>query len=176
MVVEIDVLNSKGEFVGEVKTRKEIHEAGLWHRISYGFIFDGSNNVLLQKRANSKISAGKWDKTIGGHVETGESCYRTLLRKAKEEIGIVLDPSEIEHFGCAISDFSEGAINCHIFVEGYIIRKNINIDSLKINKNEIEELKWFKKEEILEMIKNKDKSLIGKDFLWNFLTQMYKTL
>lgn len=176
MVVKIDVLNDKGEFTGEIRSKKEIHEEGLWHRIAYGFIFDESNNVLLQKRANHKLSSGKWDKTIGGHVETGESSYRTLLRKAKEEIGISLSPNEIEHFGCALSDFSEGAITCHIFAEGYIIKKNINIDSLKINEDEIEELRWFKKEEILEMIKNKDERLIKKNFLWNFLTQIYKTL
>lgn len=176
MVVKIDVLNYKGEFTGEIRSKKEIHEEGLWHRIAYGFIFDESNNVLLQKRANHKLSSGKWDKTIGGHVETGESSYRTLLRKAKEEIGISLSPSEIEHFGCALSDFSEGAITCHIFADGYIIRKSINIDSLKINEDEIEELRWFKKEEILEMIKNKDERLIKKNFLWNFLTQIYKTL
>ena len=172
----LDVLNDKGEFTGEVKTIQDCHSEGLWHRISYGFIFNTSKDVLLQKRSFNKINPMLWDKTIGGHVESGESCFKTLLRKTKSEIGIDLASNEIEHFGCAIAEYKDNDVNCHIFAECYIIRKNLNINDLKINKDEIKELKWFTKTEILEKIENKDKTLISKNFLWNFLKQIYNNI
>lgn len=169
----IDVLNSNGEFTGEVKEKNEIHKLGLWHRISYCFIFNDKKNVLLQRRSGSKITPNVWDKTVGGHVEAGESCYKTLLRKTEEEIGLKLKPEEIEHFGCATVDYITETVKCHIFAECYIVRKNIDINDLEINKEEISELKWFSKEEILKKIENKDKDLIDKNYLWNFLKQIY---
>ena len=35
-----DVLNEFGEFTGEIATREECHEKGLWHRAIYGFVFN----------------------------------------------------------------------------------------------------------------------------------------
>ena len=49
-----DVLNENGEFTGKITTREECHKKGLWHRAVYGFIFDKSGNVLLQKRSSEK--------------------------------------------------------------------------------------------------------------------------
>ena len=84
--------------------------------------------------------------------------------------------NEIEHFGCTISEYKDNDVNCHIFAECYIIRKNLNISDLKIDRQEINELKWFTKTEILEKIENKDKTLISKNFLWNFLKQIYNNI
>ena len=48
-----DVLNEWGEFTGEIASREECHNKGLWHRAIYAFIINKSGEVLLQKRSNS---------------------------------------------------------------------------------------------------------------------------
>ena len=93
-----DVLNELGEFTGEVATRDECHEKGLWHRAVYAFIIDDNFNVLLQKRsANKKLWPNKWDVTIGGHVNAGEFGRQALIRECKEELGIEISDDDIKY-------------------------------------------------------------------------------
>ena len=47
-------------------------------------------NIFLQKRADWKdIQPGKWDTSVGGHVDYGEEIELALLREAREELGLV---------------------------------------------------------------------------------------
>ena len=52
-------------------------------------------NVLLQRRKNTGHEDGNYS-LVGGHFEGNESATAVLIREAKEEIGIVLDPSELK--------------------------------------------------------------------------------
>ena len=45
----IDVLDENGVKTGEILSRKEIHQRGLWHRAIVIAIINGNNEVLLQQ-------------------------------------------------------------------------------------------------------------------------------
>ena len=53
------------------------------------------DSVLLQRRKNTGHEDGNYS-LVGGHFEENESATSVLIREAKEEIGIVLDPSELK--------------------------------------------------------------------------------
>ena len=58
----IDVLDENGIKTGEVLSRNEIHQKGLWHRAIVVAIVNKNNQVLLQQRSFKKDKkAGKWD-------------------------------------------------------------------------------------------------------------------
>jgi 8-oxo-dGTP pyrophosphatase MutT (NUDIX family) len=42
--------------------------------------------ILLQRRRDDKENGGLWDKSVGGHVQAGESFDDALLREANEEL------------------------------------------------------------------------------------------
>lgn len=42
--------------------------------------------VLLQRRRDDKENGGLWDKSVGGHVQAGETFDGALLREANEEL------------------------------------------------------------------------------------------
>jgi 8-oxo-dGTP pyrophosphatase MutT (NUDIX family) len=42
--------------------------------------------VLLQRRPDDKENGGRWDKSVGGHVDAGESFDQTAVREAGEEL------------------------------------------------------------------------------------------
>jgi isopentenyl-diphosphate Delta-isomerase len=66
----------------------EVHRQGLLHRAFSIFIFNARDEVLLQRRADSKYHfAGFWSNSCCGHPRSGESTARAALRRLGEELG-----------------------------------------------------------------------------------------
>jgi isopentenyldiphosphate isomerase len=49
-------------------------------------IVNAAGEVLLQRRPGDKENAGRWDKSVGGHVSAGEEFDVTAVREASEEL------------------------------------------------------------------------------------------
>lgn len=161
MEEKIDVLNELGEFTGEVATRNECHEKGLWHRAVYAFVIDKRGNVLLQKRSsNKKMWPNMWDVTVGVHVDSNEFGRQALIREAKEELGIDIQDDEIKYLISSTSINKKKNIIDKHYNECYLITK------------EISEVKYFTKKEILERINNNYEGLTEKTGPWNFLKRI----
>lgn len=170
-----DILNENGEFIGEIATREQCHEKGLWHRAIYGFVFNANGDVLLQKRSkNKKLWPNLWDITAGGHVLAGEFGSQALIREIKEELGINVSENEIKYLvGSTSTNIKGNIINNH-FNECYIITKNIDIKDIKLQEDEVEDIKWFTKKEILDRINNNFNGITDKSGPWNFLKKYYE--
>ena len=56
-------------------------------------IMDG-DKVLIQKRKGSKLWPGYY-ALPAGHIDKGENQYEALIREAKEELGITINPNNI---------------------------------------------------------------------------------
>lgn len=53
------------------------------------------DTVLLSKRLNTGYRDGEYS-VVAGHVEPGETFTQTVIREAREEVGIELLPSDVE--------------------------------------------------------------------------------
>lgn len=167
---KLDVLNEKGEFTGEILSREECHKRGLYHRAVVVFIINSCDEVLIQKRSsNKKLWPNKWDITAGGHVDAGEFGYQAVIREAKEEIGIEIDVSSLLFIGCSISNTKKDDIINNHFDEFYIARKDIDINSIVLQPEEVSDIKWISKDKLLEMITNRDEELTTKWNCWDYL-------
>lgn len=173
MEEKFDVLNEFGEFTGEIATREECHKRGLWHRAVYAFIIDDNRNILLQKRSsNKKLWPNMWDVTVGGHVDAGEFGRQALIREVKEELGIQINDSDIKYLVGSTSINVQGDIINKHYNECYLIVKNIDISDIKIQKEEVSEVRLFSKDEILKRISNNYEGLAEKIGAWNFLKKI----
>ena len=147
-----DVLNEWGEYTGEVASRDRCHTEGLWHRAVYGFVIDKNKNVLLKKRSASKKAwPNMWDVTVGGHVDAGEFGRQALIREAKEELGLDITDDDIKYLVGSTSIDTAKGINKH-YNECYLILKDVDISEIKLQKEEVSEVRYFSKAEILERI------------------------
>ena len=83
------VVDEDGNIVGTA-TRGECHGGSkLLHPVVHLHVFDGKGNLFLQKRPEWKdIQPGKWDTSVGGHVDLGEDVSSALKREVSEELGI----------------------------------------------------------------------------------------
>jgi isopentenyldiphosphate isomerase len=95
----LEVVDEDGHVLG-LAPRSECHgNPSLAHRAVHVFVHDRTGRVFLQKRSLSKrIQPGKWDTSVGGHVDPGESYEVAAARELEEELGIELETSgRLEH-------------------------------------------------------------------------------
>ena len=84
-----EVVDPSGKVVGTAR-RSELHnKPGLIHRVVHVLVFSRSGALLLQKRSmNKDIAPGKWDTSVGGHINIGEDIRNAAQREMEEELGI----------------------------------------------------------------------------------------
>jgi isopentenyl-diphosphate delta-isomerase len=134
---------------------------GLRHRIVRVFAVNDKGKILLQKRNSQlKDSPGKWDQSVGGHVDEGEDYITAARRETSEELGI-----EVE-------DFRElGKFYIERPAQGGIIRRFQTVftciwnEPVHFNKTEIAEVKWLSVQEIDNWLARSPE-----DFTKNFAT------
>ena len=175
MVEYFDVLKENGEYEGRIETREICHEKGLWHKAVAMFMINSKGQVLLQKRsANKKMWPNMWDMTAGGHVLAGEFGFEAIIREIQEELGIEINKNDILFIGSAVSTNIKGDIINRHFNEYYIINKDVDEKTLNLQTEEVADIKWFDKDEVLERIKNNYEGLTEKTGCWDYLLKYYE--
>jgi isopentenyldiphosphate isomerase len=88
----IEVVTENGDVI-KIVPRSEIHgDPSLLHKVIHVLVFNSNSELLLQKRSMSKnVAPGKWDTSVGGHVNAGENLQEAVMREMEEELGINKD-------------------------------------------------------------------------------------
>ena len=132
------------------KTIERGERPGVNERIlvTHVCIFNSDGKMLIQKRSISKASyPGIWDVSAGGGVKSGEFSFEASIREAKEELGLELLPEDMKFykaipFSYVLDDFY------------YIQLREIDLSALQFQKEEISEVRFASKMEVLEMIES----------------------
>ena len=164
----IDVLDEDGNKTGRIETRSKVHEIGLWHRIVAIALIDSKGQLLMQKRTMTKKSnPGKWDLSVAG-----ESSIEAVLKEVREEVGLILEEKDLRYILTAKKvSTKDNIINKHI-IDCYIaIYPEIDINKLKLQESEVEQVKLCNLQEVKEMVNSK--VVIERDV---FYKEIYKYL
>lgn len=85
----LDIVDGDGRIVGAAPRRCVHGDNRLLHRVVHVLVFDAGGRLLLQKRsAQKKVAPGRWDTSVGGHVDCGESIEEAMRREMSEELGV----------------------------------------------------------------------------------------
>jgi 8-oxo-dGTP pyrophosphatase MutT (NUDIX family) len=81
----LNVYDGEGRVLG-VRGREEAKRSGLAVGAVNVLLVDAQGRVLLQRRRADKENGGRWDKTVGGHVDAGEGFDAAAVRETGEEL------------------------------------------------------------------------------------------
>lgn len=89
MEESFDIVDEEDRVIGQA-LRSACHgNPQLVHRVAHVLVFNHQGALLLQKRAMSKdVQPGKWDTSVGGHLNPGEDYAVAAQREMSEELGI----------------------------------------------------------------------------------------
>lgn len=149
-----DVVDEDDQIIGQA-AREEVHgNPELIHRVIHILVFNSQNELYLQKRDIHKdVQPGKWDTSVGGHVDKGESYQDAALREMEEELGIKGAPLEYLYKYRMCNDYeSEYVSSYHCLWNG----------AIKTNAEEIEEGRFWRLDEIAL---NADSGIFTPNFL-----------
>ena len=130
---------------------------GCYVMMSYALIKNNDKYLLEQATARSNNTLA----IPGGHVLAGEDGLKGLKRELKEELN--LENVSIKHIDTVIFPY-----NSYIF-NVYLIEDEIDINNIDYDTNEVVNINWYTKEEILDKIKegkvNKGYAYILKNYI-----------
>ena len=140
----LDLYDEKGNKLNKTVERGK-HPYEGYILLSIVFIKNSKGEYLIQK--TSKEKDFKYG-TTGGHVTVGETSLSCIIRELEEEIGLKVDEKELKHI--CLDSFPKKLCLFDVF----FMEKDIDINKLTLQKEEVEFVKWMSKEEILEFIEN----------------------
>ena len=115
---------------------------GYYPMVVMVVIRNSKGEFLMQKRSENK--GGDWGVT-GGHPKSGETPIEGIITEVKEELG--LDFSN-ENF--ILYDSGCDGKDCY---KMYFITKDIDLNDITIQKEELSEVRWFSMDELKHMVK-----------------------
>lgn len=120
-------------------------EEGNYINIVIVFIENSEGKFLMQKTSERK---GSVFATTGGLVSSEYTPDETIIKEIKEELGLDVKIEELTLF---YTDKRK-----HSFQDAYYLKKDIDINKLKLLEEEVEYVKWLSIDEINKLIENNE--------------------
>jgi len=149
----LEVVNEKGKTIKSLP-RSEIHgNPALLHRVVHVLVFNEKRELFLQKRSMSKdVAPGRWDTSVGGHVNAGETLDEAVKREMEEELGIEASTTKFLYSYIHSNEFeSELVYTYSCFYNG----------AIHFQQDEIDEVRPWSLDEIRE---NSSKGILSDNF------------
>jgi isopentenyldiphosphate isomerase len=151
----LDIYDSCGNAVNKTKPRSQVHRDGDWHRTVHVWIVNSKDELLLQKRSMEKEShPGLWDISSAGHIAAGQSSIDAAVREVQEELGLIIFPGELNF---AFTLRNQCVVNNGGFIDNeisdvYIIKRDIIISDLHLQKSELSDVKFVHYKTLEDML------------------------
>lgn len=140
-----DLYDRERRLTGEVITRGDDIPKERYHLVIHVCIFNSKNEMLIQQRQPFKKGwSHMWDLTVGGSAQAGDTSVKAAEREVFEELGYKVNLSNARPV--LTVPFPVG------YDDIYFIEDDVKIEELDLQYEEVKQVKWATKDEILRMI------------------------
>lgn len=137
-----DVYDQDRKKIGKLHERGQRLRAGEYHLVADIWTIDSEGKILLTQRHPNKNLGLLWECT-GGAVIAGETSLKGAMRELKEEIGIQVDEDKLKLIS---------TVRCkECFIDTYLNRQEIDLDAIKLQAEEVIDVKVVTAEELEKM-------------------------
>lgn len=153
--MRIPLVNEQDEIIGHKlaseRTSDDLYRVtGLW-------VTNDKGDVLLAQRSlNRRTSAGCWGAPVAGTVEEGETYESNIHKETAEEIG--LSGVELKQ------EIKSRRVSNHVYPHKYFMQWYSAVVPTDypfvLDRLEMEQVKWFTKDEILSWYKEKPEEFV----------------
>ena len=150
-----DLYNEKRELIGKDHVRGEQLPIDGYHLVVHVWIRNSKGEYLISQRrsANRPTYLLMWE-CVGGSVVKGEDSLLGASRKAKEEVGVDLDPSKGQVLFTKVRKIIEGKIYNDI-MDVWLFDYDGEVDLNNATTDEVAQVAWMDKEQIKELFEQK---------------------
>lgn len=142
-----DVYDQNRVFQNRKIRRGDPFAEGEYYVCCEVWLQNAKGELLITQRNPRKKAGGLWE-FIGGGVLAGETTKQAGVREVKEEAGITIGQNEL--------------VLLHVykrrnyFMDIYLVKKDVDILSISLDKNEAIDAKWVSDRELQTMIENQE--------------------
>ena len=151
-------------YKSRISTKNELSQNDYLGGVSC-FILDEKGNILIERRGNTKITAGEID-LCSGHIDNNETPTQAMIREYVEELHKGNQKEQEQARNEAINNlkkleeldliFKNKGNERKFFIQFYVMKTSLK--SFSIQKDEVDEIEWIPMEKAFNLIRqNKTK-------------------
>lgn len=147
--MNIIIVNENDEVIGiKPRDQKKPEDIG---RVSALVVFNTRGETLIAQRAFSKkTDPGQWGPAVAGTVEEGETYISNIIKEAEEEIGLRITESDLK-----VLSHSHTKRDYGYFSTVFSVTVDRDISEFKIQREEVEAIRWIGKDELALWMESK---------------------
>ncbi len=162
-----DILDANGRATGRrvSRGRRANLRAGEYHSVVHIWITDSRGRLLIQRRSEKKmLMPGEWAAT-GGATISGETPFAAARRELFEELSIRSDENTLKKIATIRRRNS--------ILTVWHIKADVDERRLRLQKNEVAEVRWVSREEFEKMIAEGRYHNYGREYFSVVLSAIY---
>lgn len=156
-----DLYDENKNLTGEKIQKGDPIPKGKYYLTVVVWIQNNKNEFLLQ--INKKYNM--WT-TTGGHPKTGETSLDGIVTEIKEELGVDVEKDNLALFKTIKTEDD--------FVDLYYIKHDIDLNNITMQEEEVDNVKWFSKNQISNLIEENKLLPPHIDFYYNCIDYLEK--
>ena len=163
MEEHFDVCTPDGVPTGRRVPRSEAHRRGLWHRSSHLWIVNGQKEILLQRRHPGKeTDPGRWDIAVAGHLSAGQTPLQAIVREAREELGLDLDPAALIFLGARSKEYLDPDFTDREWQHLFLTRWEGELETLILQPDEVTAVRWMAADDYRKVVEAGDSDYVDR--------------
>ena len=154
----VDLYDEERRPLGLTAERHAPKAPGQYRLVVHVCYFDRRGRLLIQRRTENKdLWPGRWDVSVGGGVDAGETSRQAAEREFREELGFPLDLTGVRQ--TVTWNFSEG------FDDFFLVTGDLETSRLTLQPSEVAEIRWADQDTVEAMVDSGDFIPYPKGFL-----------